>query len=471
MPPTKKPRAKAAPIELLLRKLRDKFNPPLPKKFPRQYSHVTGRITSGIGEQWAADIASRLVDASNSGNMHFSPADLALLRAATVNHPYRSNMCNASYCVTCDAIVHGRSSCRGCNGCRAHCSAIRSCGECEYCGACCQHSGDRSVRGIVSTMHKQRGSRMAGLEVEYNRSKKFQSIKDWCKRWGSSVHSDGSCGWECVTSPAAGKKLTNQVADLAKSLGAAEATCNFKCGLHVHVDARDMTPGKIRNLCYLYGIVEPAMYAIGGEARAGVSYCKPNGEKLMKAAMNAKGWTVAIYKAIFTMDNSADQAVRDFVKHNTDKKFGTRYVGLNLCPWVAGLLGKKPDTTVEFRLHNGTLDGKELIGWAQLCVDLVEYAKTHKFDELRDSSLAAIGPVDALRTISPRSLEYIIDTIARFTAAGKHDRIRVSSRGLEFNNTPLAPSLHPIGLSNAAVRARNGCDCQSCLASDNELGA
>src|ERR1019366_4567931 len=301
MPPTKKPRAKAAPIELLLRKLRNKFNPPLPQKFPRQWSDATGRRTATISGQWAADVASRLVDASVCGNIHFFPADLALLRAAIMNQSYGSNMYNASFCVACDAIVHGQSVCRGCNGCRTHRSAIRPCGECDFCGACCTHSGDRIVRGIASTMHRQRGSRMAGLEVEYNRSKRFRPVKDWCKRWGSSVHSDGSCGWECVTSPAAGKKLTRQVADLAKSLDAAEATCNAKCGLHVHVDARDMTPGKIRNLCYLYGIVEPAMYAIGGEARAGVSYCKPNGAQLMKAAMNAKGWTVAIYKAIFTM--------------------------------------------------------------------------------------------------------------------------------------------------------------------------
>jgi hypothetical protein len=244
-------------------------------------------------------------------------------------------------------------------------------------------------------------ARMAGLEVEYNRSKSFAKIKEWARRWHASVHSDGSCGWECVTTPAGGLKLEQQINDLASSMAAAEATVDNRCGVHVHVDARDLRLAHMRNLCQLYYAVEPMLYVIGGEKRVAVDYCKPNGMRLGNAVVSNKDWHTRMFGAIYWMESglTTRDRVRQFMNSHPAKKAGSRYVGMNLCPWVAGRAGKRTDTTVEFRLHEGTMDFVRLKMWAQICVALVDFAKSHTWEEVLAVHDLSFMPSDIVKYI------------------------------------------------------------------------
>jgi hypothetical protein len=330
------------------------------------------------------------------------------------------------HCAPCQKIR--RDGCRRCGACMQHNDphgVVEDCTCAHLCIECCAcKEEDGSVSG-GKKMHKQRGSRMAGVEVEYNSSKNFAPIRKWCNRWEAAVHSDGSCGWECVTSPASGKKLASQLTDLAGALSLARATIDNRCGVHVHVDARDMLPGKIRNLSYLYGLVEPAMYVLAGEHRVNQHYCRPNGKILYNAAIMPKGWTIAIYKAIYNMYSAGKPDVDRLLKSHPGKKGGTRYVGMNLCPWVSGMLGKKPDTTVEFRMHEGLYfgGGERLLAWTNLCVDLVDFAKNHKFADCQSLVPNTLSSTDALCRISPRSSGYMANRLREFR--GDNDFIRI----------------------------------------------
>jgi hypothetical protein len=300
-----------------------------------------------------------------------------------------SDCCECRKCESCGPIVSGRTLCDICN----RCSACR-CG-CDRC---------QSFHPSAYTWPMP-GQRMAGLEVEFNRAPKFRHIRMHTIKWGAAVHTDGSCGFECVTSPAAGEKLSEQIAELGAAMRLAEATADHTCGVHVHIDAHDLSLHAIRRLSAVYGLVEPIMYIIGGQERAKIHYCAPNGVKLLSAAHNEK-WPSVLLRSVYK--DKVDLKKESKNKGNFHKKDHARYVGLNMCPWVAGRVHKTSDTTVEFRLHKNSLDAKKLNEWAKLLIQIVDYAKTHKWEDV----LAL--PTDAARAlcvVAPNSAAFIVKRI------------------------------------------------------------
>lgn len=272
---------------------------------------------------------------------------------------------------------------------------------------------------------------MAGLEVEYNACDDFAPIREWCKAWGASVHSDGSCGWECVTSPAAGNHLLSQIGDLTDALSESSARHNGDCGVHVHVDASDLRWPDMARLVRLYERVEPALYVLSGRRRWSNRFCRPWDTRFTTALASTTDVKGAILRVLY---NSADEAAGKKELTNTwsrdagngklvpygepEKKSSFRYHGLNLAPWIARLrrrnkskaarsLYNRPvsDATVEFRLHENCHDRERLTAWTKLLVRLVDFASKSTDSEI--DSLPMSG-MRALATIAPDCLPFIV---------------------------------------------------------------
>jgi hypothetical protein len=297
---------------------------------------------------------------------------------------------------------------------------------CEDCGNCmhdhCQCSVQHSINFHDGKTWPEEGKRMAGIEVEYNKVSDFRPIARWANKWRAGVHSDSSCGHETVSAPAAGKHLSKQIMELGWALEEANGSVDERCSVHVHVDARDLNLSDIRKLAYIYGTVEPVMYAIGGHRRMNNRYCKANGDQLKKAVLDEKSWPKTLFSVAYTAETGSKFA--DTIKHKCPNKqagkkcdcgYGrdrlnrrgvgeARYVGMNLCPWIAGRMRRTTDATVEFRIHRNCINPDRLNSWVSMCVSLLDYAKSHTWEDVLKL------PKDAARAlcaVSPESAPWI----------------------------------------------------------------
>jgi hypothetical protein len=403
--------------------------------------------------------AATVAQAQYQERLQLSDHDMLLLREfARMDNdgpmePYKSQWCDScaaivwdqGVCQQCGGCNNCTPRCRGCRKCDVCCTdcskcaecglkraayGCRNCAKCTECCRCpkCQHCGpmdpgtqicalcnrcpgcgcrcDQTTSYHPSTMiWESPGHRMAGMEIEFNDAPKFRAIRAHTAKWGASVMTDGSCGFECVTSPAAGDFLKAQVLELGEAMRLAGATADPRCGVHCHVDARDLNLHAIRRLTAVYGLVEPVMYIMGGQERTIQHYCMPNGVKLLTAAMSEK-WHTMVIRAIYQDKSDLKRMSKN--KENFRKKEGGRYVGMNLCPWVAGRVHKTKDTTVEFRLHKNCLDPARLYEWARLLVQLVDFSKKATWDEVM---ALPSDSARALCIVAPASREFVVKRI------------------------------------------------------------
>lgn len=219
--------------------------------------------------------------------------------------------------------------------------------------------------------------RLVGIEWEVNsyrrggyvddgdviaRERSYQLEND-LRRLGLRLGTDGSCGWEIRTPPieAESVRLRDTLKNIGKAIVRSKLMVDRECGLHVHVDARDLTDLNVKNLVRVYKRIEPALYSIAGKERARNGYC-----------LRYK-WD-------------------EFGEHDLDIIADDRYRGMNISPWF----NKQTDkTTIEFRMHRGTKDWQRVYRWANLCASVVEFAKRKPFSCKLDTN-----PGKALKCIA-----------------------------------------------------------------------
>lgn len=267
--------------------------------------------------------------------------------------------------------------------------------------------------------HKDGVRRLVGIEWEYNEAYSNRKVRQWAEKWGGSIHSDGSCGWEAVTPPVSGRYLAGCVYDMGRSLAGSEI--DKRCGLHVHVDATDYTWNDMVRLCVLYAKVEPLLYAVGGDFRVRSSYCGPMGTALSEAFKRHGRTKDAVCEAVFGR-TSAGGWLR-----NVHKKDGARYRGLNIVPWISQKAAERPDQTVEFRLHRNTGSAVRVFNWASLCETLVSYAASHT---MREVDALPSSPLRTLSVVAPKSMPYIVRRLAawRDSVSPKNRRVEVKGK-------------------------------------------
>lgn len=321
--------------------------------------------------------------------------------------------------------------CPECSECEGNCTCqtCGSCGDvvadlcdCEFCAGCCACNDSPKYPERTGAMvpHPKnslfKSRRYVGVEWEFNEGADKDRLFGWCQEWEGAVVTDGSCGLEVVTPPISGDNIRKCLTEVGMALR--DATVDDSCGVHVHVDARDLTWDNMFLLLRAWAKVEGLMYVIGGQQRLKNTYCIPCGLEYAEAAEDRnKGEVLSIaYDKQDTIGGG-----RNYVKHQKpSKKDGGRYKSLNICPWLSGrrdrnrFFGLKKDTTVEFRLHRNTHSSERLIGWAQLCAELVEWCSKASDKEFR---ALPKSPLRALAHMCPQSRGFILHRVKEWKGA------------------------------------------------------
>jgi len=245
---------------------------------------------------------------------------------------------------------HTRSS-WGSRGCEDRCSNGTECEEdgCEYChDPACGHGSDGESR----------------VDAVVN-------------RYEASVVGDGSVspnGIEIVTRPVAGPYMVRMISDLMIAARADGLRANGTCGVHVHVDGRDLTWYDIRRVILAYAITEPYLLAIVPRRRRNGRYSAVCGERYL-GMLTRCGDTVPLTKRKI-IGNLYGVSERDTERHRgmefkrakEAKYHSVRYHALNLHSWIHR-------GTLEWRLPPGSARATRILGYARTFLDLVAWSQ------------------------------------------------------------------------------------------------
>jgi Putative amidoligase enzyme len=363
------------------------------------------------------------------------------------------NQCTA--CCTCiicmntsarHVLASEELRCVSCTLCEEHCSCPRcpGCnkkgkGTCKFCATCkdCCINSEASLCGgfgksspvqetqsklfkwtpTLATRRRMRNDRLIGVELEVNgvgRSgyRKAKPLNQALTKWRSSVVRDGSIGslpeaFEINAQPSAGDLFLDQMKDLTEGLRIHldGNTPNEKCGIHVHIDASDLTVYDLSRLVRVYRKVERAMYGLVHPRRLcgeGARYCIPCGKELYDKTYNVDPlkFRRALVGLLYNQGQDPTTSFENYAAHYFGKRMSqlspeekkhtlkhapvefakqlkknkehkyrdVRYKSLNLHSYF---LRK----TIEFRHHHGSIDYDEIVGWGQVCQELVTFSQ------------------------------------------------------------------------------------------------
>jgi hypothetical protein len=243
------------------------------------------------------------------------------------------------------------------------------------------HSGDSHV-GFVGRV--TRALRNAGLARQIVEVQGYGSAdyNTWQINRDGSVSRNYIPGAEVVSRilPATeeGFAELSQACDLIAGAG---ATVNRTCGMHVHVDVRDLSVDEIRRVVIAYVRFQAEIDSVVPRSRRGGNqYCRH-----MTSTWRTADILTASLEQCSTVSGMANA-------------IGGKYYVLNL--------SKFPYTgTIEFRQHSGTVEADKAVAWARWCVAFVE--------TFRHAAPVAVAPCSE-------------EVIERYQARGE---MRLPSRG------------------------------------------
>jgi hypothetical protein len=137
----------------------------------------------------------------------------------------------------------------------------------------------------------------------------------------------------------------------------------LKCGIHIHIGAKDHTPNTLKNLVNLIASKEDLLYKSLEIDPARVRYCKKVNENLIEMINKKKPKSLS---------ELADIWYSDYGEESRNKHYhSSRYHGLNLhSTFTKG--------TIEFRLFNGTLHAGKIRSYIVLCLAISYQALKQK---------------------------------------------------------------------------------------------
>jgi Putative amidoligase enzyme len=322
-------------------------------------------------------------------------------------------------------------------------------------GDCCTCEEDVGVRyrDLGERFHGEpspRYPRYLGVEIECGMDGTTERRGDTapldraCRTWGAGITDDGSVGVdayirsaEIVTAPARGESFIRQIDDVVGAIRQCGGKVNRSCGLHVHVDARDLTLAHVLTLVRLYERIERTMYSLVSRSRRTNHFCGPWGDALIKGEVSNPDAPITVRERDLDVNTYGDERTARSVKSQRSKH-GCRYHGFNVNALHC-------HGTVEFRLHQGTTDPRKIKMWAAVCTMLVEYAAAHTEAEV----MALRGtPAEILEKILVGDREVLRWTRARRRFFDEQDRVR---RGLPPRAARARPAAEPEPEEPAAV--------------------
>lgn len=303
--------------------------------------------------------------------------------------------CVCRMCPQC-SIHHPRRICGGCGLCKRWCHCR---GKVKALHGRTQWGGGlalpvnpspttRSADGILHP----KGSRLLrgmGLEVEMS----YVPIQTFDWRFPFKFVRDGSLpeyGKELVIGPILSQDARSTLQQVYTDVQSAECRVDATCGLHVHVDGRDLDAYGYRRLLQLYIQLEHEFYGMVNPTRSGSKYCKPYPRPAILNLLTGmwgkdtdssyirrslEGW---MYKR--TIPSTGDKAITDLKsQHYID----CRYYGMNL----HSLLQRG---SVEFRQMEGNFSLERSVGWANLCGWFVHLAANLRDEEVTEATTLEI---------------------------------------------------------------------------------
>lgn len=252
--------------------------------------------------------------------------------------------------------------------------------------------------------------RALGSEIEVSHPNGAEMDKN-LRKLGQWVH-DGSVepsGQEFVAKPTLGDAFPEQVARICSIFGTYGSAVNASCGVHVHVDAADLSIEAIRRLYVVFAVVQNNLFGTLVHANRqnpspnGVNYCAKlvgNSDYLIEMMgmpsdalrpwlynyLYGLAWpskpkpqkSELVYKRLLADYRKAVELVKEqlHVKQTHKYENEARRQALNFHSWM--MRG-----TVEFRLKEGTVDPIELLNWPLWCGWFVEKVAAMRDDTVQ----------------------------------------------------------------------------------------
>jgi len=242
--------------------------------------------------------------------------------------------------------------------------------------------------------------RFAAVELEFIDYKNAYKLNNLLVQYNCSVVEDGSMArqyyvehpnsrrrnlkpFEINTSPACGNVLFQQIFDIGMAVKEAEAVVSLGCGVHVHIDCRDFGYQELQKVIRVYHVIEEALFAAVHFSRYDNEFCSHCGTRFYERFINGvkldtKGLKNKLISGVYgrsALDIRASREDRQplyhraradhYGRHDGYTRNPMRYSALNLHSYF--LRG-----TVEFRLHHGSDDAKEIYEWAKILIDLFD---------------------------------------------------------------------------------------------------
>jgi hypothetical protein len=362
-------------------------------------------------------------------------------------------------CAKCEAHCH----CSTCITCLKKIDVHGSCGACIYC-CVCNTRGVKFRSGNFTFHNSQFGlgefkrnklRRHLSVELEvdkYDYEARSSKVNMAINRWCDPVVRDGSIGddgFEITTNPTNGDKFIQHMQEISEGLKPLRAKCSERCGLHVHVNVKGevlkdkegnfildeqgnftfdkrtaYTQLDLRRLIRLYEKIEPAIFSLCTDQRITSRYgticgaywagLKQDTDKFRKDLISKMYFennsilhqSPAKVKNQYATFANLGSVIKNKKMHKYEK---CRYKALNIHTYfIRG--------TIEFRHHQGTVDGNEIINWSLVCGNIVEAA--YKMTDSQVSELPD-DPFKALLSILPKDLRnWCIEVWEKFNKDG-----------------------------------------------------
>lgn len=274
---------------------------------------------------------------------------------------------------------------------------------------------NRIIGGEETFSYDPSGNPIRGkVNAELSDSKNFYStLKKLDKNIGYSTDgSIGDRGIEIRTSPLSGKKLENMLSGIGKLFKEGDIKATIACGLHIHVDMNrdfkipgsNITDGiKLWYLVRLYRAIDPWINLIIAPRRRNGNYSHsfdPNYDKRL----------------------STKPSNRESYPFND---LQTKYYGVN----VRYLGNDFSNKHIEIRYHQGTVNSKEVLHWANLHTNLID-----SFSKLYDKGNEA--DVESLIKLMEETPDKAKDKILRSHLSIPSCTLRFYRKKIKTNRWP-----------------------------------
>lgn len=247
-------------------------------------------------------------------------------------------------------------------------------------------------------------TRRFGVEIEFCTSRSMYAIEEKLSAAGLNVRAedynhhtrphwkiviDGSVsrGFELVSPPLSGVEGLDEVKRAVAALVEAGCTVDASCGLHVHVDAGNLSGASVVNVLRRYNAHENEIDAMVPRHRRDNTYARSvrNDFQTVEAHLRSNPTASAREICELVYDRYRKLNITAFVKHGT----------------------------LEFRQHSGSIDGTKIANWIMFCVTFV------------DDSVVTV------RTVQPAPVQVPVAPVAPVVVAPQapaNERINARSR-------------------------------------------